>query len=74
VAEVVELQADDPERDARTAAVSDAVMQRIRKALALGLHDGGNPMEKQHAMQRATRLMQQHGLSQSGANSEHECC
>jgi hypothetical protein len=47
--------------------VSDAVLSRIRKALALGLHAGGNPMEKEHAMRRATKLMQEHGLSRDGA-------
>jgi hypothetical protein len=42
-------------------------MERIRKALALGLHQGGNSAEKQHAMQRATRLMQQYGVTHAGA-------
>lgn len=45
--------------------MSDAVLTRIRKALALGLHCGGNPLEKEHAMRRATKLMQQYGLSQA---------
>ena len=52
------------------AKVNEAILLRIRKALALGLHSGGNELEKQHAMQRATRLMQQYGLSQAGA---HQC-
>jgi hypothetical protein len=46
--------------------VSDDVMARIRKALALGLHPGGTEAEKTHAMRRATKLMQQYGLSQAG--------
>jgi Protein of unknown function (DUF2786) len=49
--------------------VSDNVLTRIRKALALGLHAGGSPAEKEHAMRRATKLMQKHGLSQVGAHT-----
>ena len=49
--------------------VGENIMNRIKKALALGLHCGGNDAEKKHAMQRATRLMQQYGLSQAGAPS-----
>jgi hypothetical protein len=49
------------------AAVSEDVLRRIRKALALGLHAAGSPAEKEHAMRRATKLMQQYGLSQAGA-------
>lgn len=41
-------------------------MSRIKKALALGLHCGGNEAEKKHAMQRATKLLQKHGLTQAG--------
>jgi Protein of unknown function (DUF2786) len=67
VAEVIDQQEGTAQKSDAAAQVSDQVLQRIRKALALGLHDGGNADEKKHAMQRATRLMQQHGLSQAGA-------
>eukprot|EP00892_Ulva_mutabilis_P011138 jgi/Ulvmu1/8397/UM042_0104.1 len=64
VAEVVE---DTAAASAARPDVSEAVMSRIKKALALGLHCGGNEAEMKHAMLRATRLLQQHGLSQAGA-------
>lgn len=49
-----------------TQKVSEEVLSKIQKALALGLHSGGHEAEKTHAMKRATRLMQQYGLSQAG--------
>ena len=52
-----------------TQKVSEEVLSKIQKALALGLHPGGHEAEKRHAMRRATRLMQQYGLSQAGALS-----
>lgn len=52
-----------------TQKVSEEVLSKIQKALALGLHPGGHEAEKTHAMKRATRLMQQYGLSQAGAAS-----
>lgn len=64
MAEVVEDTAKAP---ADRPDVSENVMNRIKKALALGLHCGGNEAEKKHAMQRATKLLQQHGLTQAGA-------
>ena len=51
-----------------TQKVSEEVLSKIRKALALGLHERGNEREKTHAMKCATRLMQQHGLSHAGAH------
>jgi hypothetical protein len=67
VAEVIAPEGPSDEDTGNDITVSNAVLQRIRKALALGLHAGGNDVEKLHAMQRATRLMQQYGLSQAGA-------
>lgn len=55
--------------NAATQKVSEEVLSKIQKALALGLHPGGHEAEKRHAMRRATRLMQQYGLSQAGALS-----
>jgi hypothetical protein len=69
VAEVIEAEGEDSrlhEAASERTAVSEAVMERIRKALALGLHQGGNIAERQHAMQRATRLMQQYGITHAG--------
>eukprot|EP00892_Ulva_mutabilis_P011137 jgi/Ulvmu1/8396/UM042_0103.1 len=62
---IAEVIADTAEAAETRPDVSEAVMSRIKKALALGLHCGGNEAEKKHAMQRATRLLQQHGLSQA---------
>ena len=56
------------------AKVDDNVLKRIKKAVALGMHSGGNPDEKKHAMQRATRLMAQHGLSQAGTHGVAVLC
>lgn len=67
VAEILDEDTKRSSADAPTARVSDAVMQRIKKALALGLHPGGSSAEKEHAMRRATKLMMQHGLSAAGA-------
>lgn len=66
MAEVIEDTAKPP---ANRPDVSENIMVRIKKALALGLHCGGNDVEKKHAMQRATRLLQQHGLSMAGVAS-----
>ena len=51
---------------AAPANVPDGIMDKIRKALKLGLHPAGQENEKRHAMQRATRLMQQYGIEQTG--------
>ena len=83
IAEVIPPEGGDPVAEGAPASgdggggatgVTEAVVGRIRKALALGLHQGGNALEKQHAMQRATRLMQQHGVSQAGAPARGLFC
>ncbi|KZO95790.1 hypothetical protein CALVIDRAFT_598852 [Calocera viscosa TUFC12733] len=67
-AEILSLATDDPpggKAKEKLEGVDEAVIQRIKKALSLGTHEGTGEAEAKLAMRLASKLMAQHNVNQA---------